>query len=163
MRTIDEPPFFTLRVYPLTRKSMGGPAINIQAQVVDDSGIPIPGLYAAGELTGVAGINGKYGGSGTFLGPSVITGRVAGRSAGLASLVLADPIKYRPRDTSGDVLTSASPDFDKPGYWHYDAVHRLAFEKAYTCDKCHSNMSTIRMANKAAQMQARLNTCTNCH
>jgi flavocytochrome c len=164
IRKINEPPYYALHVYPLTRKSMGGPAINTHAQVVDKSGLPIPGLYAAGELTGVAGINGQHGGSGTFLGPSVITGRVAGRSAGQASLAAEEEAtRYRKLKKKTVALTDEPPNFDLPGYWHYDAVHRLAFEQAYTCDRCHSDSSPIRMANKAAEMQARLNTCTTCH
>ena len=41
---------------------------------------PIAGLYAAGELCGMAGghINGRAGLEGTMLGPSVFSGRVAG-------------------------------------------------------------------------------------
>ena len=41
---------------------------------------PIPGLYAAGELTGMAGghINGKAGLEGTMLGPALFSARVAG-------------------------------------------------------------------------------------
>jgi predicted oxidoreductase len=40
----------------------------------------VPGLYAAGELTGMAGghINGKAGLEGTMLGPALFSGRVAG-------------------------------------------------------------------------------------
>jgi flavocytochrome c len=163
IRAIKEPPFFALRVYPLTRKSMGGPAIDIRAQVVDDSGVPIPGLYAAGELTGVAGINGRHGGSGTFLGPSVITGRVAGRSAGLATPADSVPLPYRPDEHDSRDLAATAPDFGLPGYWHYDQVHRLVFEQAYTCDQCHVSDLPKRLANKSAEMQARLNTCTRCH
>ena len=36
--------------------------------------------YAVGELTGLAGINGKAALEGTFLGPCIVTGRVAARS-----------------------------------------------------------------------------------
>jgi len=163
LRTISEPPYYALRVYPLTRKSMGGPAINIHGQVVDDSGLPIAGLYAAGELTGVAGINGQHGGSGTFLGPSVITGRVAGGAAAKASLITEGPTPYRSRKRDTGEISDTTPDFGLPGYWHYDAVHRLVFEQAYTCDQCHVSGSPIRMANKSAEMQVRLNTCTKCH
>jgi flavocytochrome c len=163
IRALNEPPYFALHVYPLTRKSMGGPAINIHAQVVDESGLPIPGLYAAGELTGVAGINGQHGGSGTFLGPSVITGRVAGKAAGNTSQAKEESVRYRPLKKNPAPTSDVAPDFDLPGYWHYDAVHRLAFEQAYMCDRCHADSSPIRMANKSAEMQARLNTCTTCH
>ena len=40
----------------------------------------IPGLYAAGEVAGMAGghVNGRAGLEGTMLGPSLFSGRVAG-------------------------------------------------------------------------------------
>ncbi|MBM4221848.1 MAG: FAD-dependent oxidoreductase, partial [Gammaproteobacteria bacterium] len=90
---LEQPPFYAMRLYPMTRKSMGGLAIDDQARVRSEAGEPIPGLFAAGEATGVAGINGSYGGSGTFLGPSVLTGRIAGRTAASlrAQAVLTSP------------------------------------------------------------------------
>jgi predicted oxidoreductase len=41
---------------------------------------PIPGLYASGEVAGMAGghINGSAALEGTMLGPSVLSGRVSG-------------------------------------------------------------------------------------
>jgi FAD binding domain len=53
---------------------------NRRCQVLDKHYEPIPGLYAAGELTGIAGghINGKAGLEGTMLGPALFSGRVAG-------------------------------------------------------------------------------------
>ncbi|MCX5851308.1 MAG: FAD-dependent oxidoreductase [Deltaproteobacteria bacterium] len=77
---IERPPFYAVQFFPLTRKSMGGVAIDMSCRVTDSSGRPIPGLYAVGELTGLAGINGKASLEGTFLGPSIVTGRVAGRA-----------------------------------------------------------------------------------
>lgn len=78
---IEKPPFYALRFVPLTRKSMGGVVIDRSCRVLDASQKPIPGLYAAGELTGLAGVNGKCTLEGTFLGASILTGRVAGRAA----------------------------------------------------------------------------------
>lgn len=78
---IEKPPFYALRFMPLTRKSMGGVAIDGSCRVISVSGNVIPGLYAAGELTGLAGVNGKWTLEGTFLGGSILTGRVAGRQA----------------------------------------------------------------------------------
>ncbi len=80
-KPLVEPPFFALQSYPMTRKSMGGLQIDDQARMLDANGKVLAGLYSAGEVTGVAGINGSYGGSGTFLGPSILTGRIAGRTA----------------------------------------------------------------------------------
>lgn len=50
-------------------------------RVVDRDGKPIPGLYAAGEFSGFAAIKGTSPLESTFLGPYVVTGRVAGRTA----------------------------------------------------------------------------------
>ncbi|HAA59733.1 MAG TPA: hypothetical protein DCE39_02240, partial [Planctomycetaceae bacterium] len=56
---IETPPFYAIQTFPLTRKSMGGVAIDLACRVVDKKQQPIPGLYAVGELTGLALINGK--------------------------------------------------------------------------------------------------------
>jgi predicted oxidoreductase len=77
---IERPPFYAVQFFPVTRKSMGGVAIDLSCRVIDVSGRLIPGLYAVGELTGLAGINGKASLEGTFLGQSIVTGRVAGRA-----------------------------------------------------------------------------------
>lgn len=78
---IGKPPFYALRFVPLTRKSMGGVVIDGSCHVLDASKKPIQGLYAVGELAGLAGVNGKCTLEGTFLGASILTGRVAGRAA----------------------------------------------------------------------------------
>ena len=161
---ISEPPYYALRVYPLTRKSMGGPVININAQVMDTRDLAIPGLYAAGELTGVAGINGKHGGSGTFLGPSVLTGRVAGKAAAEAAKTQATigATGYAERKLPGEeiILDRAA---GQAGYWHYDAVHRSAAARNLGCDRCHSGNITSQTTDKPEVMLTRLATCTNCH
>jgi len=162
IRKISVPPYYAVRIFPMTRKNMGGPAINIYAQIVNKQQAAIPGLYAAGELTGVAGVNGKHGGNGTFLGPSVLTGRVAGKSAARASKSAELPTPYRQFRSQASAEGSNAPDFGQPGYWHYDAVHRLAADSAYTCDRCHSG-AAMKMANNNADMLARVSTCTGCH
>jgi len=87
---IERAPFYAVQFYPLARKSMGGVSIDRSCRVINTSGRPIPGLYAVGELTGLAGVNGKASLEGTFLGASIITGRVAGRAA---AAELADQTK----------------------------------------------------------------------
>lgn len=79
-KKIEEAPFFAIQFFPLSRKSFGGVKTDLQCRVLDGGGKPIPGLYAAGELTGMAGghINGRAGLEGTMLGPALFSGRVAG-------------------------------------------------------------------------------------
>ena len=57
----------------------GGVAINPEAQVLDAEGSPIPGLFAAGEVTG--GLHGANRLGGNSLLDCVVFGRAAGRSA----------------------------------------------------------------------------------
>ena len=76
-------PLIAIRLHILTRKTLGGLHTNLDGQVLDKAGSPIPGLYAAGEVAGGGG--GGYHGynalEGTFLGSCIFSGRNAGRHA----------------------------------------------------------------------------------
>ncbi|HLI93499.1 MAG TPA: FAD-binding dehydrogenase, partial [Puia sp.] len=45
-------PLIAVRLHLLTRKTLGGLETNLDAQVIDTTGRPIPGLYAVGEAAG---------------------------------------------------------------------------------------------------------------
>ena len=78
-RPIVKPPFYATPRAPSIHHTMGGLQISTNAQVLDKKGKPIPGLYAAGEVTG--GIHGsnRLGGNATA---DVLTfGRIAAKSA----------------------------------------------------------------------------------
>jgi predicted oxidoreductase len=79
-KRFDTPPFYAIQIFPLSRKNFGGVKTDIRCRVLDKHFEPIEGLYAAGELCGMAGghINGRAGLEGTMLGPSIFSGRVAG-------------------------------------------------------------------------------------
>ncbi len=78
--TIEKPPFYALQVYCGTIGTKGGPVTNANAQVMHVSGDPIPGLYAAGNVT--AGVSGPaYWGGGGTIGPAMVFGYLAGRHA----------------------------------------------------------------------------------
>lgn len=78
--TLDlEGPFYVARVTPVIHYTMGGLAINSQAQVLSADGAPIPGLFAAGEVSG--GVHGANRLGGNSLLECVVFGRQAGRSA----------------------------------------------------------------------------------
>lgn len=76
-------PLIAVKLHILTRKSLGGLHTDLDARVLDGTGNPVPGLYAAGEVSGFGG--GGYHGynalEGTFLGGCIFSGRVAGRAA----------------------------------------------------------------------------------
>jgi flavocytochrome c len=79
-KPLATPPFYALQMFPLARKSLGGIKTDLRCRVMSRYFEPVAGLYAAGEVAGMAGghINGKAGLEGTMLGPSLFSGRVAG-------------------------------------------------------------------------------------
>jgi flavocytochrome c len=79
-KKFDTPPYYAVQLFPLARKNFGGVKTDLRCRVLNKFFEPIPGLYAAGEVAGMAGghINGKAGLEGTMLGPSIFSGRVAG-------------------------------------------------------------------------------------
>jgi predicted oxidoreductase len=79
-KRFDTPPYYAIQIFPLARKNFGGVKTDLRCRVLDKHFEPIRGLYAAGEVAGMAGghINGSAGLEGTMLGPSVFSGRVAG-------------------------------------------------------------------------------------
>lgn len=74
-RTIERAPFHAYPIIASNVFTFGGLKTNAHAEVLDTDGRPIPGLYAAGELTGLYYTN--YTGS-----TSVLRGAVFGRLAG---------------------------------------------------------------------------------
>ena len=82
MDKIETPPFYAGARVPAVHHTMGGIEINTKAQVLDNSGNIIPGLYAAGEVTG--GIHGSNRLGGNALPDTVVFGKIAGESAAKA-------------------------------------------------------------------------------
>ena len=76
---IDQAPYYACMRIPTIHHTMGGLKINTSAQVINDSGEVIPGLYAAGEVTG--GIHGSNRLGGNALSDILVFGRIAGKSA----------------------------------------------------------------------------------
>lgn len=79
---IDNGPFYAGARVPTVHHTMGGVHINSDAQVIGEDGQIIPGLYAAGEVTG--GIHGSNRLGGNALTDTVVYGRIAGMSAAQA-------------------------------------------------------------------------------
>lgn len=83
---IGSPPFYAMPVAATAAKAFGGIDVDLSGRVIDDGGAPIPGAYAAGELTGMLGgsIVGEHGFTGS-LTAVVLGGRVAGMAAAAES------------------------------------------------------------------------------
>ena len=74
---IDKAPFYASPRVPTVHHTMGGVRINAKAQVLDAKGAVIPGLFAAGEVTG--GIHGTNRLGGNALADTIVFGRIAGQ------------------------------------------------------------------------------------
>jgi succinate dehydrogenase/fumarate reductase flavoprotein subunit len=178
--TIDAPPYYATKLYPMANKSAGGVSIDMQTHALDADGNPVPGLFAAGELTGSAGMNGLNGLDGMFTGPSMLTGRVAGRSAAAELREIAgwEPVAFTKREgdwtpaaeTAAAFAPALGPEDvramlaqTRDGYWHFERVHNLVLERGYACAQCHSARvpfySAVSRADKAVQTQV----CDACH
>ncbi len=74
--TLTEGPWYACKKVPTVHHTMGGIKINANAQVIDINGKVIPGLYAAGEVTG--GIHGSNRLGGNAIADVMTFGRAAG-------------------------------------------------------------------------------------
>ena len=86
-RPLIEAPFYAARVWPKVHHTMGGVQINAHAQVIDLDGAIIPGLYAAGEITG--GVHGACRLGSVAIIDCLVFGRIAGREVSAQSAALA--------------------------------------------------------------------------
>ena len=171
---IEAPPFYAVQFFPITRKSMGGIQVDRSCRVLDRQGQPIPGLYAVGELAGFAGINGKAALEGTFLGPSLVMGRVAARAIVAASIrhppsaignrqsAIRNPQSAgRPCASCHDLpALLAKP---RSGYWHFEQSHRVVLEKKQECAACHAELSPYDPGAHRTDPVAQIQTCPFCH
>jgi uncharacterized protein len=75
-------PLIAVRLNILTRKTLGGLHTDLSGRVLRESGEPLPGLWAAGEVAGFGGggMHGYRSLEGTFLGGCLFSGRTAGRA-----------------------------------------------------------------------------------
>jgi 3-oxosteroid 1-dehydrogenase len=81
---IEQAPFYAFPIHSGDIGTNGGLVIDERAQVLDNNGQPIPGLYATGNCTASV-MGGAYPGAGSTLGPALTFGWLAGRGAGAAA------------------------------------------------------------------------------
>lgn len=79
LEPLEKAPFYAIQIAPGIHHTMGGVKINTEAQVVDTNGNVIPGLFAAGEVTG--GVHGGNRVGGNAVADIVVFGRIAGTNA----------------------------------------------------------------------------------
>lgn len=83
---LNTAPYYAIKVTAGIHHTMGGLKINTDTQVIGTNGRVIPGLYAAGEVTG--GIHGANRLGGNAVADFVVFGRIAGEEA--AEFALGD-------------------------------------------------------------------------
>ncbi len=177
---IATPPFYAIQYFPLSRKSMGGVAVDLSCRVLDRRGQPIPNLYAVGELAGVGGINGRAALEGTMLGPGLLMGRIAareivahlkteGRSLA-ANIASAGPEKSpatKPTDPESlrawrEVLRQLVVEA-RPGYLHFEKTHTVVLERNFDCVQCHRESSPLALTAEQLDRHALIQACAICH
>ena len=72
-------PYYAIKITPAVHHTMGGIVINPKAEVLNEKGEVISGLYAAGEVTG--GVHGANRLGGNAVADFVVFGRISGQSA----------------------------------------------------------------------------------
>ena len=76
---LDTAPYYAIKVTAGVHHTMGGLKINTNTEVLNENGEIIPGLFAAGEVTG--GVHGANRLGGTAVSDFVVFGRIAGAAA----------------------------------------------------------------------------------
>ncbi|RTL72233.1 MAG: FAD-binding dehydrogenase [Hyphomicrobiales bacterium] len=76
-------PLIAVRLWTLTRKTLGGLETDLSGRVLRADGQPLGNIFAAGEVAGFGGggVHGYRALEGTFLGGCIFSGRAAGRGA----------------------------------------------------------------------------------
>ena len=76
---LNTAPYYAIKVTPGVHHTMGGLKITPAAEVLTEDGSAIPGLFAAGEITG--GVHGANRLGGNAVADFVVFGRIAAESA----------------------------------------------------------------------------------
>ena len=129
---IVDVPFYAIKVAPGIHHTMGGLRINTATEVLDADGNPIPGLYAAGEVTG--GIHG-----GNRLGGNAICDiNVFGHQAAMSALSYLGIVAVE-REALTELY--AEQDFNQHATQHGEVActdcHRVDETPVLTCTQCH--------------------------
>jgi len=78
-RALETPPFYAVEIGPAVHHTMGGLNIDTKAEVLTTKGKPVPGLFAAGEVTG--GVHGGNRLGGNAVADIEVFGKIAADTA----------------------------------------------------------------------------------
>ncbi len=79
LKTLMQPPYYMLVAKPSVHHTMGGLVTDTHTRVIDTKGKVIPGLFAAGEVTGLTHGSNRLGGN--AITDITVFGRIAGKEA----------------------------------------------------------------------------------
>jgi fumarate reductase flavoprotein subunit len=88
-RAIAEAPFYAVKHVGWSITSFAGVKIDAELRVVDAAGIPIPNLYAAGEIIGFGATSGNAFAGGMSVTPAMTFGRLLGTRLGQSATATA--------------------------------------------------------------------------
>lgn len=95
---LNTAPYYAIKLAPGVHHTMGGVKIDTETHVIDTNGNIIPGLFAAGEVTG--GVHGGNRLGGNAVADIVVFGRIAGQNAadnaGIATYTATTPAHNAP-------------------------------------------------------------------
>ena len=77
--SIATPPYHALLTHPISLLTFAGLAVDGDLRVLAESGDPIDGLYAIGEVIGGGAVTGNAFCTGMMVTPSISFGRIVGR------------------------------------------------------------------------------------
>lgn len=78
MKALQVPPYYSMRIHPKTHYALGGLVTNTEAQVLDENGHIMKGLFAVGEVTGLTHGANRLGSC--SITECLVMGRIAGKN-----------------------------------------------------------------------------------
>lgn len=103
---LNQPKYYAALCAPAIHHTMGGVKINTNCEVLNEEGTAIPGLFAAGEVTG--GVHGANRLGGNAVTDIVVFGRIAG--TGAEAYVMANGGNTEAEITAGKDDAAAAPE-----------------------------------------------------
>ena len=114
---------------------------------------------------------------GTFLGPSILMGRMAAQTVAAAqgkrnaTPLLMTELRTTPPAAHPRFATACEGCHDLPkmiaanrqGYWHFEQAHKLVLSRSLNCMGCHAEMTPFRAANHKINRELQTTVCQHCH